>query len=222
MSRNRLIISIAMAVLIIFAGIVGEGNAITLGYPDIFFDSRQGAGRGDFGAQGVNYDVATGFLTVNARAVSIFDGATDNPLVDGTIDYRVKLNSYSLTSGVVSGSFGTDEVFGYDLIITDDTGILLEGDFISYVLDGFINDNYGLGDAVFNVTGGSLASQFGNYGGIVHLEFDIAPVFSSLTFDSDFSGDVSGDIAPVPEPSTIFLLGAGLFGFGIACRRKGI
>lgn len=209
---------------IIFTALFTTANpasAITLLFPDIDFDSTQGAGDDLFGSQGVSYDAGTGYLTVSAKATSItYDGVTSTALVDGTVDYRVDLTSSGASGGLVTGNFGTDGVAGSDLVISDISGTLLTGNFSYYQLNGLIGSNYGAGEAVFLVTGGSLASLYtSGEGGIVHLEFNMTPVFSATSFAGNFSGSVKGDIAPVAEPISILLLGSGLLGLGVVGRK---
>lgn len=213
----------------LLAGSATTGSAITLATPDVSFDSSQGAGQNLFTTQGVHFDSASGYLAVSAKATSIsYDGVSSSSLTNGTVDYRVLLTSTSSTSSVVTGTFGTDGVTGDDLLVSDNTGLLLSGNFIRYELSSIYsglgsNPEQGYGDAVFLVTGGSLASYYVdslNQGGIVHLQFNIAPSFTALSFSSDFDGKVKGDIAPVPEPSTLLLLGSGLVGAGFWFRRR--
>ncbi len=44
--------------------------------------------------------------------------------------------------------------------------------------------------------------------------------WASLGFDYDFVMAVNGDVAPIPEPATMLLLGTGLVGVAGAARRK--
>src|SRR3989304_8309739 len=81
-------------------------------------------------------------------------------------------------------------VIGNDLIIKDNSGILLTGSFINYTFKGVVGTNMGAGDALFDITGGTLAPVFDAQGGIFHLEFNLTPVLSASTFSSNFDGRV--------------------------------
>lgn len=220
--RAKTVLGVTVAALTLLLVMVGNGSAITLGLPDISFDSSQGPGANTFTTQGVHYNAGTGLLGVSAKAQSItFDGVTYIPLVGGKVDYQAHLTSSSSGGGHVLGNFGTDGVFGNDLIIQDTSGILLEGDFVSYLIDGTIGSNRGSGEALFSVTGGSLAGLFGADGGMVNLYFNVSPHFSATTFASNFSGQTKGDVAAlVPEPASLILLGSGLAGLGFWGRKK--
>ncbi len=216
--KSRVVILVA--ILMLFVPLVGLSNAITLGLPDISFDSTQGSGQNLFTTRGVHYDSSTGSLAVSAKAVSIsYDKVVYTPLTKGTLDYRVDLINDTVSGGVVIGNFGTDGLTTSDLVLSDATGDLLTGDFISYTFKGIIGTNRGAGEAVFNVTGGSLASVFDAAGGIFHLEFNLTPVLSATAFSNNFDGRVKGNIAPVAEPTTLLLLGVGIFGLGLIGRK---
>lgn len=226
MKRSTKFFAAAAVAFGLLAGSATTGSAITISTPDVSFDSSQGAGQNLFTTQGVHFDSASGYLAVSAKATSIsYDGVTSAPLTGGTVDYRVLLTSTSSDSSVVSASFGTDGVAGDDLIVRDSSGLLLSGNFLRYDISSIYSalPDQGYGDAVFEVTGGSLASYYTNalnQGGIVHIQFNITPSFSATTFENDFNGSVKGDIAPVPEPSTLLLLGSGLVGAGFWFRRR--
>lgn len=224
-ARNLLMVGLVAAGLVLSVAQTRDAGAITLGYPDIAFDSHGGPGANTFtgsSGAGVFYSFATGLLSVSAQAPTIDFGGGATPLTSGTVDYQVKLVSSSVTPPVVTGNFGTDGVAGPDLIVDDSgAGVLLTGDFVSYTINSMIGGNVGGGEAIFTVTGGTLAPLFlGLPGGMVHLEFNISPLFSALTYTADFSGEVKGDLAPVPEPATLLLLGSGLVGMGWFGRKR--
>jgi len=215
-----------LLLLLAFGLYTKQADAFTLGYPDISFDSSQGAGGDLFGAQGVVFDATTGYLSVSAKALSIsYDGVTSTNLASGTIDYRVQLSAQSANPSVVTGNFVSSGASPADLVIMDGSTTLLTGNFSSYTLSGFVGSSYGAGIASFVVTGGTLASFFGGNGGaggVVNLDFNISPQFSASSFLANFSGSVKGDVAPiVPIPSGMLLMGSGLILFTLF-RGRGI
>jgi hypothetical protein len=221
--RRKIAVVVAVSVIGLFVFPAPNAAALIIGFPDISFDSSQGPGQNTFtSGAGVFFDAGTQFLSVSAKALSItFNGLTSTALVNGTVDYQVKLVSASSSGGLVTGNFGTNMIAGSDLIVTDNTGTLLTGDFLSYTLNGILNTNIGAGQARFSVTGGSLAPQFTvGTGGMVHLEFNMTPAFTAGSFASNFSGQVKGDIGPVPEPGTLLLIGSGLVGIAVGNRRR--
>ncbi len=211
--------------IVLLAGIQNQATAFSLGYPDISFDSSQGAGANMFSTQGVHFDPSTGYLAVSSIAQSIsYDGITFTPLINATVDYRVSLISESTTPYTVTGVFGTSNGSPADLVIQDGSGILLAGTFSSFVLTGNTMspfNNIGYGVATFNITGGILAGDFGASGGMVNLDFNVTPGFTSTSFTQIFGGSVKGDIAPVmPIPSTMLLMGTGLILFSFLRFQK--
>lgn len=211
MRTKKVLAAIALTIMFLFAS--KEGHAITLGLPDINFDTVPGGA--------LNYNAATGDLSVSATLIALTmpGPVTTNP--GGTVNYTMNWVSTSSTAGTTTGYFGNSSLAN-DLVIVDGSSTtLLTGEFVSANMSGFNGGNLGYGSAVFNVTGGSLAGAFTTaYGGMVNLDFNLSTNFSSTMFAGNFSGDSKGDIAPVPEPSTVLLLGSGLVGIGLWFRRR--
>jgi hypothetical protein len=180
-----------------------------------------GAGANTFtGASGagVFFDSTSGFLSASARALSMTDGVNFTFLTDGKIDYRMDLISFSSSGGNVTAQFDTDGVVGPDLILRDGATTLLEASFNSFTITGESGGATADGEGYLTVTGGSLQGDFGPFAGLVHFQFQIgAPGFTAT---SDYSGRVSGDVAPAPEPGSMILLGSGLSALGIYMRRR--
>ena len=202
--------------LLLFIGMNSGQSAfaLTLGLPDISFDSSQGPGANIFTTQGTSFDAATGLLAVSAAATSItFDGVTHTPIVGGTVDYQALLTSQTSNPYTVTGNFGTSGA-NPDLILQGTegslSGVLLTGNIISLSITGLVGTNVAPGQAVFQVTGGLLAGNFGPTGGLVSLDFNVDTAFSPSTFTQNFTGQVKGDIATVPLSTSGLLMGSGL------------
>lgn len=223
MRKKILMFLVAMAFVLSTAG-VKKAEAITLGLPDFSFDTAALAGGG------MSYNATTGILNVNAglQTVKNVNGSV-TPLT-GTVNYSMKLLSVSSNAYTTTANFGT--AYGprfNDLTIIDGSGtLLLSGIFSSAQISGMNGLNVGAGSAIFNLTGGTYQTLFQQQcqgatpcGGMVNLTYNLSGVtFGSGLFASNFSGQTKGDIAPVPEPATLLLLGSGLISAGIAGRRR--
>lgn len=180
-----------------------------IGVPRITFDSRLGAGQNLFTTQGVNFDPAVGWAT-SAKAVSItYDGLTEIPLMNGTVDLHGRFLGASTGPGTVTGNFTSVNGVDADLIIRDDTGLLLAGVYGARHITGLLATGDGYSDSTFTVVGGSLAPLYNSVNGhgvMTNMLFDVFPLFSNMTFDSSFHGQIDGQLGPgsaVPEPATL-------------------
>jgi len=71
------------------------------------------------------------------------------------------------------------------------------------------------GSGTLQVTGGSLAADFGSLGDLVQITFSVTP--SSINdFSKGFTGISNITLTPVPEPATLIALGLG----GLVALRK--
>ncbi|MBI5236559.1 MAG: PEP-CTERM sorting domain-containing protein [Deltaproteobacteria bacterium] len=211
--RKIVALFIALAMVVMFSA--KNSEAITLTLPDVNFDTVGMPGGG------LTYNASSGLLNVNARLVSLTMpwNVVTNP--GGYVNYDMVFAGSSSMGGYTTGNFT-----GGSLTIVDGSSTtLLTGTFISASITGKDGSNLGYGEARFNVTGGSLASSFicgpmGMCGGMVNLAFNLSQNFSSTMFRRDFTGHSKGDIAKVPEPSTLLLLGSGLVGAGLWLRKR--
>lgn len=196
--------------LIVLLGFANLVNAT----PILTFDSREGAGRNIYTTQGVHFDAAGAFWAVSAKALAIsYDGITFTSLIDGTVDLRGRFFSSSANGGLVSGQFTT---FGsgpsIDLIVSDQTGLLLAGTYGKRIINGIIGTSDGNSQSTFNADSGSLAALFPSEafsGRMVNSFFGVTPGFSSTSFSQNFDGDIDGIIFAVPEPSSLALFSIG-------------
>ena len=71
------------------------------------------------------------------------------------------------------------------------------------------------GNGTLQITGGSLAADFGSLGDIVQIMFAVNP--SSISdFSQGFTGISNITLTPIPEPATLIVLGLG----GLVALRK--
>lgn len=205
-------ILIAFFVLCLTAGISTAG--VVLGLPDF---TTVGS---------VSYNSGTGILTSTQTPLALtYDGINFINLISGTTTFSAQFSSASSAGGLVTGYFNSNNsaVPDFSLAAYDGTNnYLLEGNFDFLKVVGYIGTNTGIAEAMISLTNISpnLTQYFDGRAGLLSLQFNIVPAFSSASFTSNFSGSAKTDIASVPEPGTMMLVGMGLVGLAYLGRRR--
>lgn len=173
----------------------------------------------------LTYDAASGLLSANGFSLQFTYGAGQTADIEnGTFNIDIQ------TDGMAT----TGDGLGTDLVVTGDVTTDL-GTFSGTLLTGKIA-RFGANDAgpgifeyVFEVTGGELVPDyFSDEVGVI-LGAGSNSTYTG-SFAVDFSnldggagtGTGSSDTAPIPEPGTLLLIGAGVAGLaGFGRRERG-
>lgn len=179
----------------------------------------------------VNYATATGAFTASGVPLQISAApGTTFTFLNGT--FNIAITTDGTTS---SGSAGDDlNISGQIDVdgdgVADAGGVMLQGELAAF---GASASGPGVFEFIFDLTGGLLSNVIplfppGQVGVILGADGgstftgSFAVDFTNLTGGLPGSGTGSADTAPIPEPTTVLLLGsgiAGLVGFGRRTRR---
>lgn len=187
----------------------------------------------DIPITGASYNASTGDLSLSGRPasdVSVFydDGRSPNPVTYGFTIFD--LNTTGLDSAVSGDGmrieYASSGGLGNMTLLDGDDGfsILLSADLVSLemtVLDPGIGAIAGSG--AFEITGGSLADDFGLVGGLTTLGLSFTV---PADFDSSFSAlanmalrSSGADSPPLPEPAAAIVFGLGMILVARSVRR---
>ena len=179
----------------------------------------------------INYAANTTELSVSAALTETTD-ITPAPVLDGStmvfsalFDYVESISGGCMFCGTsIKGHFNGDaDIAVNDLeIIGGDGTVLLTAKFDSLTLEGAVNGDRGEIIGLLDATGGSLMSMFDG-SDLFALQLNLNTVFTTAMYDTDFNGNVDGNITganSVPEPSILALLGLGFLLAGFARKPK--
>jgi len=138
------------------------------------------------------------------------------PFQGGSIALEADLQIDSSSGGQVVGVFGAGSVSLKDSAGND----LVSGTMTNLTLSEVFNDIGILAaNGTFIPTSGSLLPDFGPYGLIYQITFEVQPAALG-DLSGEFVGRSNLSITPVPEPATIGLLMMGLAGLAAYRRKK--
>lgn len=177
----------------------------------------------------IDYTTGSSELSVSAALTETTD-ITPAPVLDGStmvfsalFDYLESISGGCMFCGTsIKGHFnGNADSAVDDLeIVGGDGTVLLTAKFDSLTLEGVVDGDRGQITGLLDATGGSLMSMFDG-SDLFALQLNLNTVFTTAMYDTDFNGNVDGNIrANVAEPSVVALLGFGLLLTGFARKSK--
>ena len=174
-----------------------------------------------------SYDAATDLFTSTATPLTItFTGLPGSHIaITGPKSYSVGFHVDS-TGNFVSGIDGDDLVIAGNIDVDGDSVYDYSGDLIRGEITNFgwldTGTRFDFFNYSFNFTGGALSSFYAlhDFRGGNNMSSENSGFTGSFT--TNFSGTiVKHDTAPVPEPSSLLLLGSGLLSAALLrVRRK--
>ena len=162
---------------------------------------------GVFSPTGGTYNL--GALSINDTAQIVIEDIYGDQTTHMANAFMLNVSLYQDNSvGVIADGLFTNG----SLVVNS----LLSADILTLQLTELYNNSGILaGHGTLQVTGGSLAADFGSLGDLVQITFSVTP--SSINdFSKGFTGISNITLTPVPEPATLIALGLG----GLVALRK--
>ena len=207
-------------VAVMFAG---SASATLIGLdmskkPDIFSDTN-----GTY-----SYNAGSGLFTATATPYLYTDvGGSVTPIPSGSYQLSFYVDSLGNYAGSMAGN---DLEIHADLDGNPGDELVLSGNVYDFgwttkvVNVSGVDQTWFEFDYVFNITGGSLADDFGGIGlNGGSYSYSEVPVVEYTSWTADHSGEnVKSDTVPVPEPATALLLIPGFIGLIGFKKRKSL
>ena len=170
-----------------------------------------------------SYDAMTDAFRVDAFPIAIRLSAASSPRFITPVPQSIEAFTIAIEvddAGNLTGGSAGDDLSIIGSVVLDGmtkTGTLLTGEIVGGGFGWQNNAATDLFDFQFVVTGGELASYFNE---IIGVTLQSERSTFNGEFAESFRGGAKGTLGNVPEPASLVLVAAGVFGLGALGRKR--